>query len=127
MRNIFLLFLEWEYRDTPKSILMVWKNFLVFGLDYFSLPILLRTFFSPWKKYHSSYVGIFNVWENIEALIFNAMSRIIGAIIRLIFVIFGIAFEILIFISGIIVFLGWLILPFLLIFGLIYGIKLVLI
>ncbi|OGZ19825.1 MAG: hypothetical protein A3F95_02700 [Candidatus Nealsonbacteria bacterium RIFCSPLOWO2_12_FULL_39_31] len=122
MGNIFL---EWEFKDAPKSILIAWKNFLVFGLDYFSLPILLRTFFSPWKKYSYSYGGIFEIWKNIETLVFNAMSRIIGAIIRFVFIILGIVFEILIAVSGVLVFLGWLVLPFLLIFGLIYGIKLV--
>ncbi len=125
MGNIFFLFLEWEYKDAPKFILGAWKNFLVFGLDYFSLPVLLKTFFSPWKKYRYSYGGVFEIWKNIETLVFNAMSRIIGAIIRTVFIILGIAFEVLIFISGIVAFLGWIVLPFLLIFGIIYGLKLV--
>jgi len=127
MGNIFLQFLEWEFADAPRFILSAWKNYLIFGLDYFSLPILLKTFFSPWKKYHSRYVSIFKVWENIETFVLNAMSRIIGAIIRTIFIILGIVFEVLIAISGFLVFLGWLVLPFLLIFCLIYGLNLILI
>jgi len=52
------------------------------------------------------------------------MSRVIGAILRSVFIIIGILAEILIILIGIIILLGWLVLPFFLFFSLIFGIKL---
>jgi len=54
------------------------------------------------------------------------MSRSIGMVIRTVFIIIGLLIEILILIGGMIVFIGWLALPFLLIFGFIFGVKLIL-
>jgi len=124
--SIFLQGLIWQFFDMPKAILKSWKNFLLFNLNYFSVPILLKTFFSHWRKYHYPYGRIFEAWENIGTFIFNMMSRIIGAILRTVFIVLGLAIEILIILIGIIIFLGWLVLPFFLIFGLILGIRLIL-
>ena len=119
--------LIWQFLDVPKGILKAWRNFLWFNLNYFSVPILLKTFISPWRKYRYSYGRVFEVWKNFEVLVFNIMSRIIGVILRTVFIIIGLLVEILIIIIGAIVFLGWLILPFLLIFGIIFGFRLLLI
>ena len=122
--NIFLQALIWQFFDVPKEILKGWRNFLLFNLNYFSVPILLRTFISPWHRYSYSYGKIFEVWKNIQVFVFNVMSRVIGAILRSVFIIIGILAEILIILIGIIILLGWLALPFFLFFGLIFGIKL---
>jgi len=114
----------WQFFDTPKAILKAWKNFLLFNLNYFSLPVLLRTFFSHWRRYYYSYGRTFEIWKNIETFTFNMMSRIIGAILRAVFIIIGLFLEIFVILGGLIIFLGWLVLPFLLIFGLIFGLWL---
>ncbi len=114
----------WQFFDVPKEILKAWRNFLLFNLNYFSVPTLLKTFISPWRRYRYSYGRVFEIWKNLEVLVFNIMSRIIGAILRSFFIVIGLLVEILIIAIGVIIFLGWLILPFLLIFGLIFGIKL---
>jgi len=123
--NIFITqFLVWQFLDVPKEILAGWKNFLWFNLNYFSIPILLKTFFSPWRKYRYPYGRFFEFWKNTETFVFNMMSRVIGVILRTFFIIIGIISEIIIFIIGLILLLTWVILPFLLIFGLVFGIKL---
>ncbi len=129
MEKIILLqYLNWQFIDSPKTILKGWKNFLLFNLDYFSVPVLLRTFFSHWHKYYLPYGKSLDPWRYFEAFVFNVlMSRLIGAILRTFFIIIGVLTEILIFLIGLIVFLGWLILPFVLIFGFIYGLRLILI
>jgi len=118
--------LIWQFFDMPKAILKAWKNFLLFNLNYFSVPILLKTFFSHWRRYHYPYGRVFEAWRNIETFVFNIMSRIIGAILRTFFIILGLIVEIFIVLIGTVIFLGWLVLPFLLILGLIFGIKLLL-
>lgn len=117
----------WQFWDVPKEILKGWRNFLVFNLNYFSLPILLKTFFSHWRRYRYSYRKTFEVWENIEVFVFNIMSRIIGAILRTFLIILGLIIEVLIVFIGVVIFLSWLLLPVLLLAGLWFGLKLCLI
>lgn len=127
LMNIFLQGLVWYSYDVPKEILKGWKNFLLFGLDYFSLPILLKTYFSHWHRYYYPYGKAFEFWKNIEVFVFNIMSRITGAILRTGLIILGLAAEILIFIIGLIVFISWLFFPVLLLAGFLFGLKLCLI
>lgn len=122
--NIFFEIVVWHFFDVPKSILTAWNNFLLFNLNYFSIPLLLRTYFSHWRRYSYSYEKVFEFWKNIEIFVFNMMSRIIGAILRTFFIVIGALVEIIIIIIGSIILLTWLVLPFLLIFGLVFGIKL---
>lgn len=124
--SIFLQALVWQFFDVPKTILKGWQNFLSFNLDYFSVPTLLKTFFSHWRRYRYSYGRKFEIWKNFETFVFNIMSRVIGAILRTVFIAVGLLLEIVIIFIGIIIFLGWLILPFFLIFGFFFGLRLVL-
>ena len=125
MPNIFLLYLSWHFLEAPKNILTAWKNFLRFGLNYFSIPLLLKTLFSPWHKYSWVYPRGLNIEKRLEVFLSNLISRILGVILRIFLIIFGILAEIFIIFSGVIIFLGWLVLPALLIIGLIFGIKII--
>jgi len=111
MISICAKFFSWYFIETTGEILKAWKNFLWFNLNYFSVATLLKTYFSPWRRYYSSYGKVFKVWENIEVLIFNTMSRIIGAVLRTFLIIAGLFLELIIIILGIIILAAWLILP----------------
>lgn len=104
-----------------------WGNFLRFNLDYFSIPLLLKTFFSPWRRYSWSYGRGFDLGKFFEAFFSNLISRILGALMRTFLIVFGIIAEIFILVIGLIIILGWILLPFLLVGGFILGIKLCLI
>jgi len=124
-QNIILQYLIWQFFDVPRQLLLAWKNFLLFNLNYFSVPLLLRTFFSPWRRYKWSYGKGFDARRYIEVFFSNLISRILGAIVRSFLVIAGLAAEIFIVFSGLIVFFGWLLLPLLLIWGFIFGLKVI--
>ena len=125
-RNILVSYLIWYFFDLSKEVLKGWKNFLVFNLNYFSIPLLIRTFFSHWRQYKWSYGRGFDLKIYAEAFFSNLISRVLGAIMRSVLIFFGIFCEILILIFGAMIFLGWLILPVFLILGLLYGIELLL-
>jgi len=122
-QNIISLWLQWQFFDVPMSILKVWRNFLKFNLNYFSVPTLLKTLFSHWRRYSYSYGKRFDPGRYFEALTFNMMSRGIGAVLRIFFIVIGLLIEIFIIFAGLILFLGWIILPFLLIIFFIYGFR----
>jgi len=125
-QNIVVQWFSWHFFDVPKSILNAWKNFLLFNLNYFSVVFLLKTFFSPWRRYKWSYGRGFNIKIYIEAFFSNMLSRLLGAFVRSFLIAFGLITEILIICLGIVVFLGWLVLPVLLFLGIAFGIRIIL-
>ncbi|MEK9134830.1 MAG: hypothetical protein AAB451_00785 [Patescibacteria group bacterium] len=120
-QNIIFQYIVWQFLESPKNVLAGWKNFLKFGLNYFSLPLLLKTLFSPWRRYSWSYGRGFDIKRYLEVFFSNLISRILGAIVRVFLIISGILFEVFILSAGLIIFLAWLALPFLLISGFYYG------
>jgi len=126
-QNILISYLIWYFFDVPREILRGWKNFLLFNLSYFSIPILLKTFFSHWRQYKWSYGRGFDISRYLEAFFSNLISRILGAIMRAILVSLGTITEIFIFIFGIILFFGWIFLPVFVIYGLYFSLKFLLI
>jgi len=118
-QNIFAQYLIWHFYDQPRKILKTWKGFLLFNLNYFSLLLLLKTFFSPWRQYKWYYPRGLDIPKYLEVFFSNIISRVLGAILRTAIIFFGIFFEILILIFGFLIFVGWFILPALLVFILI--------
>ena len=122
-KNIIFSWLFWYLKEVPKNILKAFKNFLKFCSNYFSIFLLLKSYFSYWRKYKWSYGKSFNIGKYIEVFFSNLLSRILGAIIRTFFIILGILVEIFIIILGGFIFLGWYLLPILLIGGFFLGFK----
>jgi len=123
--GIFLQWLSWQFFDVPISILKAWKNFLRFNLNYFSIPLLAKTLFSHWRQYKWYYPRGLKIGKYLEVFVSNLISRILGAIMRSFLILVGILVEIFLFFIELIIFLGWLILPILLIWGLIFGFKII--
>ena len=113
--NIIISWLVWHFYEMPKFLFLVWKNYIAFGADFFSIPLLIETFFSPWRRYKSKYPKTFNVGEFFGALIYNIFSRIVGVVGRSILIILGILTLIFILFCGFIIILFWLLIPFILI------------
>lgn len=120
-QNIFTVWFFWHYYETPMFLFQVFKNYILFGLNYFSMPILLKSFFAPWRKYRWNYPQGINVLEFFNTLISNGFSRILGAGMRIILIFTGIVFQIFIVIAGITIFLLWLLLPFIAIAGFLFA------
>lgn len=120
-RNIFIKYLAWHFLDTPKGILRAWQNCLKFNLNHWSVPLLLRTWFSPWRRHQYSYGKGFSFSKYFEVFSFNAISRVIGAIMRSVLIILGLLMEAAVVLAGALVMIFWLVLPFILFFGFIYG------
>jgi len=126
MQNIFIQYLCWQFFEMPGKILNAWRNFLKFNLNYFSISLLIKTLFSPWRRYRMSYGKGLDIGRYLEAFLSNLIFRLLGVIMRIIFIIIGLLVEIFIIFAGAILFFSWLILPALLIAGLVFGLKIIL-
>jgi ATP-dependent Clp protease ATP-binding subunit ClpC len=78
---------------------------------FFSPLLLLKTFFAPWKRMLVENKGGFNFSRWFENLMFNFISRWVGATVKF-FLLFGyLICLVFIFVFGIVGFFVWLLLP----------------
>lgn len=125
MVSVMIIFWRWYYGEAVKNILTAWKNFVIFSMEYFSIPLLLKTLISPWKRDITKKPRGFDLKEIFQYLSFNAVSRVMGLIIRLPTICIGILSFFATVIFGALFFIIWLVLP-LIIIGL-FALALVLI
>lgn len=125
MRSIlFLSYFKWHYLDATRDILKGWGNILWFNLNYFSVPLLLRTLFSPWRGIQWKKRKGFYLTDMLFTLMSNIISRILGAIVRSFLIIAGLLLEVTLLLLGVFFLIFWLFLPFLIFMGFMYGILL---
>jgi hypothetical protein len=119
------LFIQWLYFDAPRAYLGYAKGITVALYNFFSLPLLMSTLFSPWR--HDS-VPLANLpmqyWA--QAIGNNVVSRFIGFSVRFFTIILGLATLFLITLGTICFYALWYALPLLLLGSLYYGFMLTL-
>lgn len=123
-QNIFVQFIAWWIVETPRQIIFAWKNFLNYNLYYFSVGLLLKTLFSPWRRYEVRGGKGFDVGRHFESFVSNLIFRIIGAMLRSVLIVVGIILEIFILVFGAITLVSWMIFPVIIIGALSFGIYL---
>jgi len=116
-QNILIAWIFWQFFEAPKNILKAWRNFLLFNLNYFSIPLLIKTFFSHWRRYEWSYGRGFDLRRWAFTCASNLISRVLGAMMRSILIFVGLFIQVFIFLVGIVIFFSWLLLPVLIILG----------
>lgn len=122
-RNILVSWFSWHYLISLSGIYSTWRNILRFNLDYFSIPFLLETLLSPWRKYKISYGKGFDIGRFFETIAFNVFSRIMGFLVRVIVIFTGVITEVLLLVFGIFVLLFWITLPLITFVGLLLSLQ----
>lgn len=127
MRKIIILqFWGWYYFEAVKGLITIWKNFIIFVREYYSIPLLLQTLFHPWRRDITKYGRGFSFKNFFETLTFNLISRSIGFIVRLFIIIIGLICLIGVIVFGLLALIIWLVLPVILLFFVIIGLLYVL-
>ena len=114
--NILVSWINWHFIQTPKFLLSVWDNYLFFGSNYFSIPLLLSTLFSPWKRYSWRYGKNFRLGEYLSVFVTNIFSRLMGFLCRVVLILAGITMQMVIVIVGALAIIFWLAIPLIIIF-----------
>lgn len=118
--------LSWWYSGGLVNRLNLIKQRLAKSADFFSIGLLLKTLFSPFRQISAGRVdGSFSIV--VRAFFDRLLSRIIGATVRSFMIIFGTITLLLETIGGILMMLAWLLIPILPVVGIILvviGVKL---
>jgi hypothetical protein len=122
--NILSQWLLWQFLEMPKFLLQIWNNYFIFARNLFSFTLLLKTFFSPWRRYRWRYPRGFDLGEVLSTFISNVFSRIIGAMMRVVLIFAGILFQIFVAFAGALAIAAWLLVPFIVFAGFIFVIFL---
>ena len=119
-------YLIWHYGRALRDIVVLWKDFAWFTYNFFSIPLLLKTLFSPFLRLQEQYKRSFDVEALMGNLIVNTMMRLVGFLLRSVLIIMGVLAEVFVFIIFPVAFFSWFLLPFLLAALLITGLTLAL-
>jgi len=104
-------YLSWHYGTGILDLLNVWRNFLWFFYHFFSIPLLLRTLFSPLMRLREGYPRGFDPQAFASTVLVNLVMRIVGAFLRIFLIALGIVVLALVTLLGPALLLVWLTLP----------------
>ena len=115
-QNIFRYWLVWHFVEIPRDIIKIVKNLLHFVWSFFSISLLLKTLFSPWRKYYWGYGRGFCLENYLSAFSFNCISRFLGMLVRIGLIFISLIALLLVSGGGLILFLAWISSPVIIIF-----------
>lgn len=92
----------------------IFGNMVWFLYNFFSIPILLRTLFAPFKRLDEGYKKGLDLGAFFETLIVNMLMRLVGAALRLFLIMIGLVAVAVACIFYLFIFLVWLLAPLLL-------------
>ena len=116
--SVVLLFIRWYLFDAPKGIARAWRNFLVWAVNVFSLDLHLRHLLSPWRRAVIPYAAKgfdFSLW--FDSVLITNFSRLLGFVIRTVTIFIGLFWLLIVLVIGLLIFIGWYILPFIIIYN----------
>ena len=77
----------------------------------FSIPLLLRTLFSPWKRILETEGKKFDLEDWAERKVVNLMSRFVGAMMRIPVIAMGLVSFVATFLLGVCFYVFWVMVP----------------
>jgi len=71
----------WWYAYKPKELLEIYLKLNRKALNFFSLDLLVRTLFQPWKRDEIDMSNL-SLQDRLRVLLMNLVSRLVGATVR---------------------------------------------
>ena len=104
-------YLSWHYLTALKELFHLWHTFAWFTVHLFSLPQLVSSWLSPWKRIVETRGNTWNFEDLIGYVVIGFLSRLVGFIIRTFIIGFGLLALTIVLLSGIILVITWYLLP----------------
>ncbi|MDB5254291.1 MAG: hypothetical protein JWL80_357 [Parcubacteria group bacterium] len=115
------VYIKWHYSRGVVESVQIAERLLLKVLHFFSISVILRTFFSPWKREGMSYANS-EMGSWFTTFIFNSLMRVLGMGIRVVILFFGLFLFLAALILSVAVVVGWILAPFAMIASFVLGI-----
>lgn len=113
-------YLLWHYVYAWADLVRLYRNFSWFLWNFFSIPLLSKTLFSPWKRLQEAAqkdtAGV------LGSFILNTLLRFVGFFARILTLCLGFVSLALFLFAGVVFLIIWPLLPLLAIFSTVMGI-----
>lgn len=116
-------YITWHYTLGIRNLLGLWRNFVEFVFNFFSIKLLLKTLLAPFQRLEEHYSGGLDLENYFSVLFINILMRIIGFVLRAVVIFAGMVFSVATLIFGAIAFIIWLMLPLILVFILVTSLN----
>ena len=115
--------LGWWYGPGWKKVARVLTEKLITAEDYFSISLLLRTLFSPFRQISADARSSGTIGDKIRAALDKLFSRFVGAVVRLILILTATVWLLINTTVDIAILLMWPLLPALPLLGLVLSVS----
>ncbi len=124
---IFLsTYILWHYSVALADFFRIWSNFFWFNWHFFSVPLLTRTLFVPWKRLsETKKTSGLRPDEFLGNLAVNVSMRLVGLFARLFLLAVGAVFFIATAVLGVILLVVWVSMPLLIPLLCVFGTRLI--
>ncbi len=117
--GLFYEYARWHYSGALIGYIRILKNFWWFIVAYFSIPLLFKTLFVPYKRMTETAKPTVSSW--LEARVINTLSRLVGLVVRLLLLTCGFLVLCTLTLVGMLGYFLWIGLPVLSIIGSLIG------
>ena len=93
-------FILWHYTQGFRELFRAWMSIQRFFVQFFSLPLLFKTFFTPYRRMYEKRNRGFDAENFLEIVTINLVTRIVGILIRVILIAVGVVIECIVFVVG---------------------------
>ncbi|TSC77486.1 MAG: hypothetical protein G01um101429_1034 [Parcubacteria group bacterium Gr01-1014_29] len=90
---VFFEYLVWQYGDGIREYANAWLNIHWFLWRVFSVPLLLRTFFAPFRRTGEHYKRGFDPAAIAQTFLINMITRFVGMVVRAVLVAVALLFQ----------------------------------
>lgn len=122
--GVCMNYLVWHYGPGIGEFLSAWKHVQVFLFRFFSVRVLLRTLFQPFRRIREDYGHGFDPEKLFAAAAGNMVSRMVGFLVRGVFLVIAFVAEISFALLGTALFVFFLVLPIALLVVVLFALQL---
>lgn len=122
MASLTQAYLRWHYTYGVIDFVHIIGNFVWFFYEFFSIRLLLSTFFVPFHRLSEEGPASLDFGRLAERFIVNVLMRIVGALMRTGLILFGSIFILFTCIAGLLFLIVWLCAPLIAIVLTVFGI-----